>query len=284
MMKHQAIYVFLSLLFGMVPARQTISVGTVQQLIAAIGDDREILLQPGRYELTSADTARGPHHHWETGFSKCELHVTGVHGLTIRSAKRSKAILSSDTNYGFVLVLDDCDQVTIQNLRFSRPPINPGCEGGPLKLSHCTNVSLSQVDLSSKRLDGLDLEHCVHVRCEQVAVSAAQSSIAKVVDSKFVLFARCTFGGNIGARPFEIMASNSVQFHRCGFLSNSSPPDSTASYFFNVMESEDVGIFGGTFLHNQADHLATSSASMTFVNVQWRDSNLWRISQFADRP
>ena len=62
-------------------AVNTVEVSTVDEFLAAIAPDTEIILAPGEYNLTQATgygRIGGKYYHWESTYDGCELVITDL--------------------------------------------------------------------------------------------------------------------------------------------------------------------------------------------------------------
>ena len=282
-MKNRLALTFIIIVAATLPllqAQQPVSVTTIDELLAALGHNQTIQLQPGEYDLGLSDTVAGPFHHWECGFSKRELHITGVQGLTIQGQRHKKATLASEMVYGFMVVFEQCNNLSLASLTFARGSQNPESQGGPLQLIHCNNVGLTDMQLHSNRQDGLRLVECNKLRIAASRIDHCHGAIVVLDRCSVVMFADCDFAANEGHKLIQARACLTVQFHQCGFINNVATQDGDTTIFFDVVGSQDIGVFGGAFVANEADFLANSRKLVNFDKVQFHANNVWRKSRW----
>lgn len=281
--KRCAVLILLGLVFGQQLAARPleITVSTVPEFLAALGSDRTIILQPGEYDLSQADSIDRPHCRWERGFSKNELHIVGVNNLKIESYKKSGARVTSQANYGQVIVFEDCDNLTLQNLKVDRENEHPTCPGGALTFQNCNNLVLDRLQIVVHRPQGLTLRICNHVRVTHCSVRASTQATVDVTRCDAVLFTDCDLRVNAGRNLIAVQASNSVRFHDCALLDNVMAADSGATHLIIAQASADVGFLGGIFDGNKATYMAPAAMKPAFSKVQFRPGNIWAVSKFA---
>jgi hypothetical protein len=272
------------LFFGWMPSawsQQLVIVNDAQQFLQAIQDNAKIVLQPGNYDFSQADSIDRPHCRWQRGFSKNELHIVGVNNLKIEAFKKSGACITSQANYGKLIVFEDCNNLTLQNLKVDRENEHPTCLGGALTFQNCNNLILDHMQLVAHRPEGLTLRDCNHVRVTHSSLRASTYAAVVVTRSNAVLFTDCDLRANAGRMLIAVEASNSVRFHDCALLDNPLAADSGATHLIVAQASADVGFLGGVIDGNKASHMAPAEMKPAFSKVQIRPGNIWAVSKFA---
>lgn len=124
-----------------------IEVATVDELVAAIGPNVNVTLQPGEYDLSTAATygqdTGNPYCRWEkTTEDGFELYISGVDGLTLRGAGMDETALLAKDRYANVLTFADCRNVTVSSLTAGHDPAPGYCSGGVLHFVNCDAVTV----------------------------------------------------------------------------------------------------------------------------------------------
>ena len=172
-----------------------VRVQTPDELLAAIGPDRTIVLAPGVFDLSEAADyggAGGPYYYWESTYDGPELVISGVTGLTIRAelGDAPETVISARPRYADVLTFRDCGDLTLENFTAGHT-VEPGeCSGGVLFLDNCSSVTLRRCRLYGCGIMGiqavgvLDLsaENCEIYECSFGAVSLYNVSGARFTD------------------------------------------------------------------------------------------------------
>ena len=151
-----------------------VQVKDVDELVAAIGSDVTVVLQPGVYDLATAATygkdTGNPFCRWEyaseTGY---ELIVSGATGLTLQGAGMDETRLLAQDRYANVLHFVGCGQLTVSQLTAGHDPAPGYCSGGVLRLEHCNGVAVEGCGLFGCGIVGIDA-----VDCSGVAVTASR--------------------------------------------------------------------------------------------------------------
>ena len=112
-----------------------VQVSTVDEFLAAIAPDTEIVLAPGEYNLTQAKgygRTGGKYYHWESVFDGYELVITDITGLTITGAEPFTVTISTEPRYANVLRFDYANDVRIAEITVGHTKEQGSCVGGVL--------------------------------------------------------------------------------------------------------------------------------------------------------
>ena len=145
--------------------RTEVVVSTVDELIAAIGSDTEIILKDGTYDLSTAKdygTGWSDVHYWSEEFDGPALTIYGVDNLVIRSESGDvkKCTISAVPRYADVLKFKSCTNVTVSGFTAGHT-VEPGyCTGGVLYYEDCDNVLVSRCGLYGCGILGVRAELC----------------------------------------------------------------------------------------------------------------------------
>ena len=112
------------------------TVTNTEELIAAIGPDREIRLAEGTYDFSSADSyaqpTESPYCFWQETYDGFELVVQDVKNLTITGAGKNHVVLSAVPRYAQVLRLQNCENVSLTGFTAGHTKEPGYCVGGVL--------------------------------------------------------------------------------------------------------------------------------------------------------
>ena len=115
-----------------------IRVSTVDEFIAAIGSNREIILEPGTYNLRTATgygSAYNDAYFWNDTFvDGYELMIRNVENMTIRGGgnDRTEVIIEAEPRYANVLNFVTSSNITVANFTAGHTKEQGGCTGGVL--------------------------------------------------------------------------------------------------------------------------------------------------------
>ena len=145
--------------------RTEVVVSTVDELIAAIASDTEIVLKDGTYDLSTAKdygTSWNDVHYWSEEFDGPALTIYGVDNLVIRSESGdvTKCTISAVPRYADVLKFKSCTNVTVSGFTAGHT-VEPGyCTGGVLYYEDCDNVLVNRCGLYGCGILGVRAELC----------------------------------------------------------------------------------------------------------------------------
>ena len=229
------------------------TVSTVDEFIAAIGPDREIRLEPGTYDLSTASTYAG-----ETGSEWCywyevydgyELVIQFTNNLTITGAGKGVTILSAAPRYAQVLRLNSCRNVSMTGFTAGHT-VEPGaCVGGVICLEYDRGVSVRDVGLYGCGVTGVSTDNCSDV-------TVANSDIYE-----------CSYNG------IQVMNSTGVNVVNCRIY-DLGKGEWEASEIFNLVSSSDITISDCEIYGNLSQYLVRSSGvdQVTLKNNVFRDN------------
>lgn len=150
-----------------IDAPNVITVTTVDELLAAIGPDREILMEPGRYNLYWARDygckSENESYVWEEYGDGYQLKLIGVENLTIRGSGADITTVVTEPRYANVLVLQNCVNTTLEN--FTAGHTDGGeCAGGVVSLMGCKDITMNALGLFGCGTMGIQTELCTGIR------------------------------------------------------------------------------------------------------------------------
>ena len=169
--------------FGVSDPERAVCVSTVDELLAALGSDREILLAEGIYDLSTASDygrayADGPYT-WREVYAadgeadgRCfELVIRDVHNLHIAGDTDDirRVVLRAVPRYANVLCLENC-QLTLGALTAGHTEAPGICSGGVLKLTGCDDCTIWSSRLYGCGVLGVDAQSCRNLRllCDEI--------------------------------------------------------------------------------------------------------------------
>ena len=191
--------------------RTEVAVSNVDELIAAIASDTEIILRDGVYDLSTAKdygTSWNDVHYWSEEFDGPALNVYGVDNLVIRSESGDpkKCTLSAVPRYADVLKFKSCTNITVSGITAGHT-VEPGyCTGGVLYFEDCDNTLVNRCGLYGCGILGVRAE-----LCSAVAVTGCE-------------IYECSYGGiqmanvsgiRIEGCSFRDLGGDALYFYEC---------------------------------------------------------------------
>ena len=229
------------------------TVSNVDDFIAAIGPDREIRLEPGTYDLSTASTYAGETGNefccWQETFDGYELVIQNAKNLTITGAGKGVTILSAAPRYAQVLRLYGCENISMTGFTAGHTKEPGYCVGGVVYLDGCATVSIRDVGLYGCGVTGVHSQGCTDVTVANSDIYDCSYNAVMVVNSLSVDVINCRIY-DLGKGEWE------------------------ASEVFCLDNSSDITISDCEIYGNQSQYLVRSSGVdlVTLKNNVFRDN------------
>lgn len=184
--------------------RTVVKVKTVNELIAAIGSDTEIVLADGVYDLSKArgyGTESTDDYFWSEEYDGPSLVLTGVHNLVIRSESGdvTKCTISAVPRYANVLTFRNCSEIAVQGITAGHT-VEPGyCMGGVLDFRGCRGILVENCGLYGCGILGIQAEHCSNLAVKHCDIYECSDGGIRMWEVNGVSVENCIFrdlGGN----------------------------------------------------------------------------------------
>lgn len=146
-----------------------IHVSTVDELIAAIGPNVDIVLDAELYDLSTATgygTSKGDYYYWLDEFDGPQLVIDGVSNLTIRSNDGNVTghTIAGIPRYANVLTFKACSYITLSGFTAGHTREPGVCAGGVLQFQDSTHVTVDNCGLFGCGILGVDAGYCTDIR------------------------------------------------------------------------------------------------------------------------
>ena len=225
---------------------ESVTVENVDELIAAIGPNREIILKPGTYNLCEAKTygkdTNNDYCAWEGSYDGHEFVIRSVENFAIRGNGRLSTIIETEPRWANVIRIQNSTDVTLEGFTAGHTRERGECSGGVLYLEGCTNTAMKDLGLYGCGVVGLTAHLCTDVvlsgseiyECSSSAVNLHTSSNVSVSDCRVYDIGLEEYGGYTF---FEMANSQNVTVSNCEFsvstLSNLMVSSGTQATFRN---------------------------------------------------
>lgn len=193
--------------FTKVETGETVTVHNVDELLAAIGPDREILLEPGTYNLCESKTYGKDNpsnwYTWSGSYDGYELVIRNAENLTIRGSGKLSTTIETDPRWANVIRIQNSSAITLEDFTAGHTREHGECSGGVVYLEGCTNVTMEDLGLYGCGVVGLTARLCTDVilrssdiyECSSSAVSLNTSTNVTVSSCRVYDIGREEFGG-----------------------------------------------------------------------------------------
>ena len=148
--------------------QETVTVTTVDEFLAALGSNREIIIDAPMLDLSTAtgykDMTGGENYDWSDPYDGPQLNIRNLDNLTIRGKDGKGAnVISAVPRYAQVLCFEGCTNLTVKDLTLGHTKEPGYCVGGVLDLQRCTNVTVENTGLFGCGTIGIQGYQCVNM-------------------------------------------------------------------------------------------------------------------------
>ena len=145
-----------------------IHVSTVDEFIAAIGPDKEIILDAALYDLSTATgygSSRSEYYYWEDIFDGPGLVIQNVNNMTIRSndGRMKKHTIAVVPRYADVLTFRSCSNITVSGFTAGHTKEQGSCAGGVLEFRDSDFITVDNCGLFGCGILGVQTQSCSNV-------------------------------------------------------------------------------------------------------------------------
>ena len=195
-----------------VPAGGQIRVGSVDELLAAIGPDRTILLAEGSYDLSTATgygTSESEYFFWEQRWDGPQLVIRNVSGLTVaaESADPKATVLAAIPRYANVLSFRSCSNIELRGFTAGHTKEPGECAGGVLYFEGCGDLRLESCRLYGCGILGIETANCNSITVDKCEIYECSFGAVQMHDTDGISFRQC---------DIHDVPSPAVTFYNCG--------------------------------------------------------------------
>ena len=218
--------------FATVAGKRVVHVSNMEEMIENIAPDTQILLAPGRYNLSDTLTAlcarEGGHFNESREFVRIdeeydgpELVITGVSGLSIASESGSAVDteIVTDPRYADVLCFENCSDIGVMDLTMGHSDTGD-CAGDVLHFIQCSDIVLSGLDLYGCGVYGIGAGECALLACFDSTIRDCENGALELYDAQSrQMFLNCVMTGSGSGGYFyaDDDSDGEFYFYRCTF-------------------------------------------------------------------
>lgn len=247
---------------GTVPSEGPKVITNINDFLAAIAPDTEILLAEGTFLLNTATdygNSSSPYYTWDSlGGGEYALTITDVSNLSIRGCGQGKTSLLIEPRSAAVLTLSSCANVTLEDMSLGHTVQAEACEGSVLKLSGSANITAKNLDLYGCGTIGVDAGYCQGLEVLQCTIHDCSMEGVYLNNCKDVSVRSTAFHSLGKEEPvsgaFYISGCDSVTVSNCVISNN----------YVRVTVSGDSNVGNVTFRDNQFSNNRISGAMFSY--------------------
>ncbi len=262
------------------PKMEVVPVANTAELLAAIGSNREIQLQPGVYNLTEfADQEiENPVLDWNQVYNGKELVIRNIENLSLKGMGTEPSHIVVEPRFAYVINFAGTKNISIENIEAGHTPQAEGCEGGVFRFIGCQGVSINKSILYGCGTIGLDLERTQGLTMIDSVIKECTSGIMDLRDSEEIIFKKSEFYDNRDLDLINVSNCKKVRFEECRIYNNRSAYDGLALF---ALENSKVFINDSDIFDNDADFFAKGEMPIVRGNTDYTH-NLFQKGVFFD--
>ena len=217
-------------------AQLEIHVSTVDELIAAIGPNVDIVLDAELYDLSTATgygTSKGDYYYWLDEFDGPQLVIDGVDNLTIRSNDGSVTghTIAAIPRYANVLTFQSCSYITLSGFTAGHTREPGYCIGGVLRFQNSDHITVDKCGLYGCGILGVDAEYCTDIRVANCDIYECSQGGVQFWSSEGIVMENNTL---------RDLGGSDMSFHDCKDVTVNGETVIPASMFFSrILQSEE---------------------------------------------
>ena len=251
-----------------------ITVGTAEELVAALGSNRRIILQEGEYNLTAVSPSyvNNPSVSYREEFDGPELVLTGIHNLTIQGLGDNRSEIVVEPRYAFVMNFQDCSNISIDNIKAGHTE-GGYCAGGVFAFVNSSAIRINDTLMYGCGTYGLHLECVMDMKVTDSSIYECTYGIITVDSCADISFENCIFRDNTGFNMVTVGNTSGFTIDSCEFLRNTPYWDNPYP-MFSISQSENIVVKNTRFVENVANGLIEQE------NIEFDTSNTFENNQF----
>ena len=171
-------------------------VTTIDELLAAIGPDRTIVLDGELFDLSTASnygSVGGEYYFWNQSYDGPELVIKNVSGLSIRakSDDPKATTLAAIPRYANVLNFENCEDIVLIGFTAGHTKEPGSCSGGVLNFRNCNNVRTDGMRLYGCGILGIQTSQCTSIDVRRTEIYECSQGAAQFFQTDGIIFTDC---------------------------------------------------------------------------------------------
>jgi hypothetical protein len=251
------------------PALKKVRVDNVQALYEAIGNDTEITLADGKYDLGMVTGATAHAEIFSFGFEDRTIVIKNTRNLTIKAENPGEAELM--TTYAFVpaLKLEECYNLALAGLKIGHD-VAPGlCDGAVIRGDYLSYLRIDECDLYGSGTRGLEILASTYITLKNSIIRECTTGLLSLENCTNVGLYDCRiFDNQVYSHLVELDYSYNIAFERVEFKNSHSPREYGPFVFFKMAaDFQGVQLKDCTIVDCSTDYFASFPNVIQEMNV-----------------
>ena len=228
-------------------------VSDVAGLVAAVGSNRDIFLEPGVYNLTAWIKNIMQEDPWKTGndhagventYDGWEVQILNVRNLGIHAMnpEGGKVEIVVEPRYSNVLSFFFCEYLTLDGLTLGHTPDKGYCQGAVLHFDNCGDIDLKNLDLYGCGTYGIAARNTYGLTMSDSVIRECSYGLLELYWTE-ATFKNVTFKDTEAVLSLLDATGSKLVFEKCVFENNTwdsyggfLPRDDSSTLYFNGCE------------------------------------------------
>lgn len=212
------------------------NVKTNTELINSINSKATINLYNGDYCISNLVLADDENVYYENVFDGRELIIKDLNDLSFIGIEDNVNILV-EPRYANVITFIGCNNIKISNIFLGHTLKDGYCTGGVLKFINCSNVTIEDCNIFGCGRIGIDALNCSNFNIKSSNIYECSEEILKVINSRKIVFDKCSFYNNGGYSFFTINNCKNMEFNGCNIYKNELIDYGWKSNLFDIIDT-----------------------------------------------
>lgn len=174
----------------------SVSVTNVDELLAAIGPDRTIILDGEIFDLSTASNYGGigtEYYYWAENFDGPQLVIHDVNGLSIQAqnTESGATTLAAIPRYADVIYFRDCENLFLGGFTAGHTKEPGACSGGVLRFEDCSGIMLEKMRLFGCGILGIQTSRCTSLDILRTEIYECSQGAAQFFQTDGIRFRDC---------------------------------------------------------------------------------------------
>lgn len=260
-----------------------ITVDTPDEFVDAIGSDRTIQLKGSTIYLSNvSQDKQGTNYKFVEEYDGHELTIFGVNNLKIIGLGDKPVKIITKPVYGDVIVFENCNNITIENVDAGHGPEKGSCSGGVFNISNSKNFTINKSIMYGSGTEGITASNVTGLKCNNSIIKGCTNSIMTLDRCNDFEFNTCEFTDNKEFDLINISNCISVKFDSCSFTNNQTGTDDYSDYaIFNVSQSMSIVLKDCMIVSNLTAYFCKKANTIELTNTKL-ENNSFKKGNFKE--
>lgn len=261
-----------------------VTVNNAQALFDAIGNDVEITLEDGKYDLSTVNG--GSEFADIFDFSEYQMEDRTIRIKDVKNlhfVAKNKGKVEWVIPYAFIPVfkIEGGFNISFSGITMGHDVQKGLCEGAVMTVLNANYLHIENCDLYGSGTMGIEAEGVSFLTMQRSVIRECTYGILSLMSSNSFVFDDCTFKDNTGDNMVKLQFAYGLKFNNSQFINNQTPKEYGPYEFFRFQDdNQTVSLNNCTFTNCTSDYFATYAEAIEEKNVNRKglktNKGLWR--------